>query len=155
VRHVYGTVMCGVRTSVQNATRTSACDIRSAVCVWYSEKLHSEAHSKPYAGLIPALGDSIVANLALFVWRRPWIWDIFATRRLISRVSIPRWPPHEQGTKVSRYNRHSAGSLRWPFPKWLKYEYIYQVKYTHGSNFISNSTRKLLLFDITKMLIAV
>jgi len=35
----------------------------------------------------------------------------------------------------------------------LKYEYIFQVKYTAAIS--SNSTRKLLWFEITKMLIAV
>jgi len=34
----------------------------------------------------------------------------------------------------------------------LKYKYIFQIKYTEGSNFIKQ-TRKLLLFGITKMLI--
>ena len=31
-----------------------------------------------------------------------------------------------QGTKVCRYNWHSAGSLRYPFPV-LKYKYIFQI----------------------------
>ena len=35
----------------------------------------------------------------------------------------------------------------------LKYEYIFQVKYTEAIS--SNSTRKLLWFEITIMLIAV
>jgi len=34
-----------------------------------------------------------------------------------------------------------------------KYEYSYQIKYTEA--ILSNSTRKLLWFEITKMLIAV
>jgi len=53
--------------------------------------------------------------------------------------------------KVCRYNWHSAGSVGWPFPT-LKYKYIF-FKYTEA--ILSNSTRKLLLFEITKMLIAV
>ena len=53
--------------------------------------------------------------------------------------------------KVCRYNRHSAGSLGWPFPM-LKYEYIFEIKYTEAIS--SNNTRKLLWFEITKMLIA-
>jgi len=57
-----------------------------------------------------------------------------------------------RGTKVCRYNGHSAGSLGWPFPV-LKYEYIFQIKYTEAT--LSNSTRKLLRFEITEMLIAV
>jgi len=40
----------------------------------------------------------------------------------------------------------------WPFPM-LKYKYIFQIKYTEA--ILSNSTRKLLWFEITKMLIAV
>ena len=40
----------------------------------------------------------------------------------------------------------------WPFPV-LKYYYIFQIKYTEA--ILSNSTRKLLWFEITKMLIAV
>jgi len=55
------------------------------------------------------------------------------------------------GTKVCRYYWHSAGSLGWPFPM-LKYKYIFQIKYTEA--ILSNSTRKLLWFEITKMLIA-
>ena len=35
----------------------------------------------------------------------------------------------------------------------LKYSYIFQIKYTEA--ILSNSTRKLLWFEITKMLIAV
>ena len=57
-----------------------------------------------------------------------------------------------QGTKVCRYSWHSAGSLGWPFPL-LKYQYIFSIKHTEA--FLSNSTRKQLWFEITKMLIAV
>ena len=56
------------------------------------------------------------------------------------------------GTKLCRYNWHSAGSLSWPFPV-LKYKYIFQTKYTEA--ILSNSTRKLLWFEITQKLIAV
>ena len=56
------------------------------------------------------------------------------------------------GTKVCRYNWHSAGSMGWPFPM-LKYKYIFQIKYTEA--ILSNSAQKLLWFEITKMLIAV
>jgi len=55
------------------------------------------------------------------------------------------------GTKVCRYYWHSAGSLGRPFPL-LKYKYIFQVKSTEA--ILSNSTRKQLWFDITKMLTA-
>ena len=50
-----------------------------------------------------------------------------------------------QGTKVRRYNWHSAGSLGWP--------YIFQTKYTEPV--LSNNTRRPLWFEITEMLIAV
>jgi len=53
---------------------------------------------------------------------------------------------------VCRYSWHSVGSLGWPFPV-LKCRYIFQIKYTEA--ILSNSTRELLWFEITKMLIAV
>jgi len=53
---------------------------------------------------------------------------------------------------VCRYKWHSAGSLGWPIPM-LKYKYIFQIKYTEA--ILSKSTRKLLWFEITKILIAV
>jgi len=43
-------------------------------------------------------------------------------------------------------------SLSWPFPM-LKYKYIFQIKYTEA--ILSNSSRKLLRFEISKMLTAV
>jgi len=58
----------------------------------------------------------------------------------------------QQGTKVCRYNWHSASFLGWPFPV-LKYKYIFQIKYTEA--ILSSSTRKLSWFEITGMLIAV
>jgi len=42
--------------------------------------------------------------------------------------------------------------MGWPFPM-LKYKYIFQIKYTEA--ILSNSTRKLLKFEITEMLTAV
>jgi len=54
--------------------------------------------------------------------------------------------------RVCRYNWHSAGSRVWPFPM-LKYKYIFRIKYTEA--ILSNSTRKLLWFKITKLLITV
>jgi len=47
---------------------------------------------------------------------------------------------------------HIAGSLGWPIPM-LKYKYIFHIKYTEA--ILSNSTRKLLWFEIGNMLIAV
>jgi len=51
---------------------------------------------------------------------------------------------------MRRYNWHNAGSLGWPFPM-LKYKHIFRRKYTEA--ILSNSSRKLLWFEITKMLI--
>jgi len=48
---------------------------------------------------------------------------------------------------TERYNWHSAGCLGWPFAM-LKYKYIFQIKYTAAILFLSNSTRKLLCFEI-------
>ena len=56
-------------------------------------------------------------------------------------------------TKACRYNWDSAGSLGWPIPM-LKCKYIFRIEYTEA--ILSNSTRKLLWFEITKkMLISV
>ena len=54
--------------------------------------------------------------------------------------------------KVCQYNWHSASLLGWPFPV-LKYEYIFQIKYTEAT--VSNNTLRLLWFEISKVLIAV
>jgi len=56
------------------------------------------------------------------------------------------------GTENVPIHWHSAGSLGGPFTM-LKYNNIFQIKYTGA--ILSNSTRKLLRFEITKMLIAV
>jgi len=66
-------------------------------------------------------------------------------------VSEPR-PRGTQRTKVCRYNWHSASSPSRPCPL-LKYWYIFQIEYTEA--ILSNSTREMLWFEITKMLIAV
>jgi len=52
-----------------------------------------------------------------------------------------RWVDYNR--RLLTNNRHSAGFLGWPF----------QIKYTEV--ILSNTTRKLLLFEITKMMIAV
>jgi len=51
-------------------------------------------------------------------------------------LNIPDYVPayggiKQQGTKVCRYSWHSAGFPGWPFPM-LKYEYIFQIKYTEA-----------------------
>ena len=43
-----------------------------------------------------------------------WTWN-----------KITSLSPYVQGTKVCRYNWHSAGTLGWPFPM-LKYKYIFK-----------------------------
>ena len=47
----------------------------------------------------------------------------------------------------------TIGTVPVPWVPMLKYKYIYQIKYTEA--ILSNSTRKLLWFEITKMSIAV
>ena len=56
------------------------------------------------------------------------------------------------GTKVCQYSWHSAGSLGWLFPM-LKCKYIFPIKSMEA--ILSNSTRKLLWFEIIKMLTAI
>jgi len=53
---------------------------------------------------------------------------------------------------VHQYNWHSDVSVGWPFPM-LIYYYIFQIKYMEA--ILSNSTWKMLWFEITEMLIAV
>ena len=64
-----------------------------------------------------------------------------------TRQEREREPPG-QGSEPSA---GSAGSLGCPHPV-LKCKYIFQIKYTDA--ILSISTRKLLWFEITKMLIA-
>ena len=74
-----------------------------------------------------------------------------ANKALAARIKV--WAlRNELGTKACRYNWHSAGSLACPFPV-LEYKCICQIKYTEATS--SNSTRKLLWFESTKMPIAV
>jgi len=76
--------------------------------------------------------------ILVVVWRRVAAFD----RPQFFSAEIDR---QHQGTKVCRYSWHSAGSLGWPFPK-LRYKYIFQIKYTEA--LLSNSTRKVLWFEI-------
>ena len=78
-----------------------------------------------------------------------WTWEALdrGWQPTVSTAGHEEW-----GTKVRRYNWHSAGSLGWQFPM-LKYNYIIRIQYTEAM--LSNSTRKLLRFEITKMLMAV
>jgi len=59
----------------------------------------------------------------------------------LSSDAVVCWLADYIGTKLCRYNWHSAGSVCWPFPI-LKYKYIFQIKYTKA--IVPNSTRKLL-----------
>jgi len=54
--------------------------------------------------------------------------------------------PTAYWTKVCRYSWHSAGSLGWPFPT-LKYKYIIQIKYIHGSNFIEHHSETVMAWN--------
>jgi len=80
-----------------------------------------------------------------------------------------RWPPvsekwlvksTERDTVLQRLIGNESVPIQlaqcrcpgWPFPM-LKYKQIFKVKYTEAT--LSNSTGKLLWFEITKMLIAV
>jgi len=72
---------------------------------------------------------------------------------------IPTWlfpfsshSQRERKCAECRYNWHSAGSLGRPLPM-LTCKYIFQLKYTEA--ILSNSTRKLLCFEITNVRIAV
>ena len=67
--------------------------------------------------------------------------DTYRSQVIHYCVSLWRIPLMPEETKVCRYNWHSAGSLDWPFTM-LKYEYIFQIKYTEA--ILSNSTQKLL-----------
>jgi len=60
--------------------------------------------------------------------------------------------PSSQLPHQCRYNWHGAVSLGWTFPM-LKSKCIFPIKYTEA--ILTNITRKLLWFEITKMLIAV
>ena len=57
------------------------------------------------------------------------------------------------GTKVCRYNWHSAGSLGCPFPM-LKYKYIF-LKQNIRKQFYQTALGKLIWFEIFKMQITV
>jgi len=59
---------------------------------------------------------------------------------------------NEYGTKVCRYNWHSAGSPGWTFPT-PKYKYIFKTKNTEA--ILSDSTRKQLWIEFNNILIAV
>ena len=60
-------------------------------------------------------------------------WDV-TRKSLAFRSSL--------GTKVCRYNWHSAGSLGWPFPV-LKYKYIFSNK-IYGRNFIKQHSETVM-----------
>ena len=78
-----------------------------------------------------------------------------AIRTQVMSSTLHSGVPYEQpgqGKQVCLYNWHRAGFRGWPFTL-LKYKYIFQIKYTEA--IVSNSARKLLWFEIRKMLIAV
>jgi len=88
---------------------------------------------------------------------RPFVSLSFTWQRLLGDMvpgnAIKLTHGASEETKACRYSWHTAGSLGWPFPA-MKYKYIFfQIQYTEA--ILSNSTRKLLWFEISKMLIAV
>jgi len=92
-----------------------------------------------YERFVPAPPSHDSTILSQLASRQQWLQPDATTQKV-------------QGTKVRRYNWHSAGFLGWPFPM-LKYLYIFQIKYTEA--ILSNSTRKLLWFEVSKMPTAV
>jgi len=92
----------------------------------------------------------ILVSLSAHV--RDKAWSVARNISKLSSDAVVCWLADYIGTKLCRYNSHSAGSVCWPFPI-LKYKYIFQIKYTKA--IVPNSTRKLLWFVISKMLIAV
>ena len=65
------------------------------------------------------------------------------------RAAIVAAPPackhavaYLRGTKVCRYNWHSAGSLGWPFPM-TEYKFFFSNK-MHGSNFIKRHSETVM-----------
>jgi len=80
--------------------------------------------------------------------------NVISTRFYVTKFFIVATISYScRGPALCPYNRHSAGSLGWPFPV-LKYKYISRTKYTEAI-LSSASARKLLRFEITEMLIAV
>jgi len=79
-------------------------------------------------------------------------WKRNVVSRVFSVTVVIRLPKNQSLIIFDpRYNCHSAGSMGWPFPM-LKYKYISQIKYKE--TILSNSTREVLWFEITKILIA-
>jgi len=68
------------------------------------------------------------------------VTDIQTTAVKVPNAGINSYVAIGKESVGYRYNGHSAGTLDRPF-QMLKYEYIFQIKYTEA--IFSNSTRKL------------
>ena len=82
----------------------------------------------------------------------PYVYVFYVSRRFFSKSKNTRLFAFLELLHAFARTLHSAGSGGWPFPM-LKYKYVFQITYTGEATF-SNSTLKLLWFEITKMLIA-
>ena len=68
-----------------------------------------------------------------------------ASSLLASSAARDQQYRRQQGTIVCRYNRHSAGSLYWPFPM-LKV-FIYLSNKIYGSNFITQRSESVVAWN--------
>ena len=68
-----------------------------------------------------------------------------ASSLLASSAARDQQHRRQQGTIVCRYNRHSAGSLYWPFPM-LKV-FIYLSNKIYGSNFITQRSESVVAWN--------
>ena len=110
--------------------------------VEHSEHCNPQQQQRQEMSIVPLLVLPAVQN------------NVISTRFYVTKFFIVATISYSyREPALCRYNRHSAGSLGWPFPV-LKYKYISRTKYTEAI-LSSASARKLLQFEITKMLIAV
>jgi len=105
----------------------------------------------PVADSCPVAGRTGRCLLRDVRYRYQWRTQDSDRTRLLLFSPVP-FPPVSRERKCADTIGTVPVPLGWPFPV-LKYEYIFQIKYTEA--ILSNSTGKLLWFEITKMLIAV
>ena len=109
--------------------------------VEHSEHCNPQQQQRQEMSIVPLLVLPAVQN------------NVISTRFYVTKFFIVATISYSyREPALCRYNQHSAGSLGWPFPV-LKCKYISRTKYTEA--ILSSSARKLLRFEITKMLIAV
>jgi len=96
---------------------TLRCNLHSILIFGWGARITFGGLQPPSSGLATSL-----------VFKYDFIPNFLLSRLLdLSNVAVSV----EQGTKVCRYNWHSAGFLGWPFPV-LKYKYSFQIKYTEA-----------------------